>query len=393
MNKLRTLLAVLGLLLAAAAGAQGQPSGNATATASNYLLLLESWSSGTNADAPRQFAVFEEKVFRSLAGNQKAMQKIRSQPATSARGHTISPAGRCIVELDHYLLESVSELGPEGLLPLTFFYVQVFITHTTADQPWLAKGAKIRYKLVLERYPLRSEPHAEARRRNSQMLVAIAARLSSQSYLALIEMARDDALHAVSLTPQSYAALYWAAFLEEKLGRHKQALDLLVKLFKHHGDDPEIRLRRGVNLARLGKARAARADFESVARGAHDDAWRVLAYQELAQLDRKAGDPRAVAILDEALGVFPDDQGLRLLASFHGRPVDPVLAGDVPPSPRLRYERVREAELVAADQELIGEVESRLGGLNNTVAEIRGRIERDETAEKAFKACRDIDLR
>ena len=378
MSKIGTFLAALALLLPATAGAQDPqdpPPDNSTATARDHLLLLESWSRVIHLEAPGQLAAFEVKLFGMPS-------------ADPPRGWTV----RCMLALDNYVLESVSDLEPEGLFPLTLFYFQVFLSHAATNQPWLATRARARYVSVLDRYSRRSKPRSEARRRHSQMLVAIAARLSSYSFLALSQMAHSAALDAVALTPRSYAALYWAAFLAEKLGRHEEALDLWVRLVHHHGEDPELLLRRGVNLARQGKTGPARADFESVARGAHDDVWRILAYQELAQLDPKAGDPRAVAVLDEALGVFPDDQGLRLLASFHGLPVDPVLEGDVPPSPRLRYETVREAELAAADKEWIAEVESRLEGLSLTLAKIRGRIESGETEETVFGSCRDAEV-
>ncbi len=177
-----------------------------------------------------------------------------------------------------------------------------------------------------------------------------------------------------TLTPRQLRAVFAAgrAFTALVTGRPGQAL------------------LRGLNLARRGRLRPARTDLESVARGTGEDAWRILAYQELAQLDPEAGDPRAVAVLDEALGVFPDDQGLRLLARFHGRPVEPLL-GDVPPSPRLRYETVREAELAVAEKTWTVEVEDRLGGLSSTLAELRRRVERGEMTGRAFKPCGDVE--
>ena len=286
------------------------------------------------------------------------------------------------------MVARVGELEPEGLLPLTFFYLEAFMAHVTADQRRLASEARGRYTSILKLYSQLSKPRAEARERHALMLVAIAIRLSSSGYLALIQMARVAVLDALSLTPESEAALYWAAFLEEKLGRHKNALDLLARLAERRGDDPEIRLRRGVNLARRGKTGAARADFEGVARGPYDDAWRILAYQELSQLHPEAGDPRAVAVLDEARGAFPNDPGLRLLASLHGRPADPIPGGDVAPSPRLLYEKASEAELAAANQALMIEVEERLAGLRSTLAEIRGRIENGEVDARTFRSCR-----
>ncbi len=365
---------VLGLLLPATAGAQGLPADDAVAAARHYLLLLESWSRGTSPDAPRHLAAFE----RTLVG---------SGLASSPRGSGAAARVRCKRQLDDHVLESVSELGSEGLLPLTLFYVDVFITHATTKQRWLTTEAGDRYRSVLRRYSRLTRSGAEARLRHSKVLVAIAVRLASQGYLALFEMARDAALDAVSLAPQSHAALYWAAYLEEKLGRHDKALVLLDQLTLHHGDDPEIRLRRGVNLARRGNAREARADLESVARGAHDDGWRILAYQELAQLGPKAGDPQTVAVLDQALDAFPDDPGLRLLASFHGRPFDPLFGADLPASPRLRYEMVGEAVLLAAEDYLAGELEGHREGLSTALAEIRRRIEIDETAGEAFRSC------
>ena len=363
---------VLGLLLPATAGAQGQPIDDAAAAARHYLLLIESWSRGTSPDAPRHLADFE----RALVGS----------------GLTASPRGsrvRCKRALDDHVLESVSELEPKALLPLTLFYVDVFTTHATTGQRWLTSEARDRYRSVLRRFSQLSRRGAEAQRHHSQVLVASAVRLASQGYLALFEMARDAALDAVSLTPQSHGALYWAAYLEEKLGRHDKALALLSQLIEHHGDDPEIRLRRGVNLARRGREGAARLELLSVARGAHD-AWRVLAYQELAQLNPKAGDPQAVAVLDEALEVFSDDPGLRLLASFHGRPIDPLLDG-LPASPRLRYEMVGEAVLVAAESYLTVELAGHRELLNTALAEIRRRLESDETAEDAFRSCRGLE--
>ncbi len=371
MSRVATVLIVLGLLLSTTLGAQDQPADSTTAAARHYLQLLENWSRGTSPDAPRHLADFE----RALVGS----------------GLTASPRGsrvRCKRALDDRVLEGVGELEPEALLPLTLFYVDVFITHNTTNQRWLTSEARDHYRSVLRRYSQLSRSRTEAKRRHSQVLVAVAVRLASQSSLALFEMARDAALDAVSLTPESQTALYWAAWLEEKLGRHDKALALLAELIEHHGEDPEIRLRRGVNLARRGREGAARADLERVARGAHDDAWSVLAYQELAQLDPEAGDPRAVAVLDEALQVFPDDPGLRLLASFHGRPVDPLIDAGLAKSPRLRYEIPGDAVLAAAEEFLAVELESHREKLSMALAEIRGRV---ESGEIAFRSCRGVE--
>lgn len=373
MNRVAKVLAALALLLPAATRAQdgaADAQDGAADVVRAYLSLLESWSDGTNPNAPRELAAFEVRF-------------LGTEPSKAPSGRTV----RCLVQLDELVEEGVSELGPEGLYPLTLFYLDVFLAHALSDPPGLTDRSRARYTSVLDRYASRSKPRSEARRRHSQMLVAMASRFASHSYVALIWMGRQAALDAVALEPKSFAALYWAAFLTEKLGRHREALELWRQLVYLHGEDPELLLRRGVNLERQGKTGAARADFEKVARGAGEDDWRILAYQELAQLDPEAGNPRAVAVLDEALAAFPDDFGLRLLAGFHGLPVDPVLPDDVPPSPRLRYETMRLGELAAADHEWAAEVESRLKGLSTTLAEIRRRVSKGETAEKAYRFC------
>ncbi len=372
-SKGKTLLVLLGLVLSAPVGTQSSAESDSPSMVHHYLLPIEHWSGGMSLDAPRRFASLEV----GLIGRNVV------QPP---RGSGVSTRVRCVADLDSYVLNSISELEPEALWPLTQFYFEVFIVHATTGQRWLASEARRRYRSVLKRYSQRSKPSDEARRRHSRLLVAIAGRLSSQGFLALNEMARQAAGQAVSLTPQSASALYWAAFLEEKSGRYEEALDLLTRLTQERGDDPEILVRRGVNLARRGRVGDGRADFESVARGTGDDVWRILAYQELAQFDSEAGAPRAVAVLEEALAVFPDDQGLRLLASFHGLPVDP-LDGEVARSPRLRYEMVRQDELDTVISTWKSAAGSRLGGLSSSLVWTRARLVREE---KAVKACRDV---
>ena len=131
--------------------------------------------------------------------------------------------------------------------------------------------------------------------------------------LGRLEEARPYFREALTATPVSSPLMYLSATLDEKLGDYDSAATTLARLGESTEIEPEVLLRWALAEARRGRDRRAR---DLLGRTLSDGAepWvQILAYQERVRLEAAEGEPEAARqVAEEALGRFPEDQGLKL---------------------------------------------------------------------------------
>lgn len=168
---------------------------------------------------------------------------------------------------------------------------------------------------------------------------------------------------ALELAPELEAARLGAAAVAEWLGEYGEAVTVLRPAGSSPKVDGELLLRLGVNLRRLGETRRAAAALRRCADQPGPEWVRVLALEELAQLELAAGRPAAaVALLAPAVAAFPFFPSLRLLlaqaheeggeaATARALLAEPAAApAGSGESPRLHYTR-RSARAIGAHRE------------------------------------------
>ena len=351
MNRIRVLSLLVGLGWSSSAIAAERPESVAVEDA--YRATLAAWADGS---------------FEAAVG---ALADLESRFAAGG------PAA-CVAWARHNTLASLSRAEPESLLPALTLHVDTWLRHVRQKQFWLAFSATREALPIVELYVGTGETGAGERA--GWLLVHWAALLIESSY----PEGADDLLDAALVhAPELAEALLLRALLAERAWEYEAALPDLDRLLALRPGDDHARLRRGVNRARAGNLDAAVSDLGTVARG-HGDAWvRVLAYEELARLAsaRGRGDD-AVALLQEALGRFPESEQLAVQLTHHlrrrdGRPS--LLAGEVlnawiadtGVAPRLRYEHEprRLGELRAR---LYAEMDRRRPLLASALSELAG---------------------
>lgn len=209
---------------------------------------------------------------------------------------------------------------------------------------------------------------AAARRAAGQALAGLGEAHARQ---AAWHQARRYFQRALELAPELEAARLGAAAVAEWLGEYGEGVAVLRPAESSPKVDGELLLRLGVNLRRLGETRRAAAALRRCADQQGPEWVRVLALEELAQLELAAGRPAAaVALLAPAATAFPSYPSLRLLlAQAHeeggeGAAARALLAGLVAApagsgeSPRLHYTR-RSARAIDAHREELREASER----------------------------------
>ncbi len=197
-------------------------------------------------------------------------------------------------------------------------------------------------------------------------MVSLAGYLQETGAMMSAEKAYHDAL---TYDPGHPQALLGLAAIRESYSQHEDAADLLQRLHKARPEDTQARLRLGINLRRLDKARRAASHLEAAIAEPGPEWVAAVAAQELASL--YAGDQRvddALRVLEAAIERHPQVQRLRIqLAATLDRAgrradalaaldrLDPSAGTDVH-SPRLIYSRANTATITAVRRALAEEM-------------------------------------
>ena len=350
----------------------------------DYLNILASWARGSQAavgelsDLQQAWASGAAGFEISVASFPQLPTKVSSAGVSGPRPTSQVPIAlskrlpgiACLRELEERIRQQVVDLDPEGLLPLAYFYRRLYREQMGAPfRPWLAEHSRSRAFELSGDYRELVDPGAASRRAAVAMWMGMADTVLSASFFETGSEAREVYLRVLELDPDQAVARYWAAYLEEMLGRYGKAERHLEILSAQRPGDAEVALRLAVNRARSGRAAAAGA-LESLARGTGPDWIRIVAYQELGRLFAERDAERAVAYLRAAVASFPDNPRSHLqLAYLLGadwraaltevQRVEAGWSGDPGATPRQRYSMPRRGGIDRELQRLAGEVDRR----------------------------------
>ena len=223
-------------------------------------------------------------------------------------------------------------------------------------------------ELYLER-----DPSPRSRHLVASAMVSLAGYLEETGS----RMAAANAYHdAMVYDPNHPAALIGLAAIQEFFGQYEAAVELLQRLHKTRPDDTRARLRLGVNLRRLDKARRALPHLEAALSEPGPEWVTAVAAQELAALHASAKRlDEALAVLEDAVERHPEVQRLKIqqaaLLDRMGRRTDALTVldrldasvGSDVSSPRLLYSRTNRSAIAAVRQALAEEAERGVSAL------------------------------
>jgi len=272
-----------------------------------------------------------------------------------------------LVEIEAGVGHDLRAADPESLVPLLRFQQRLHEVATVKRRLQGSTMAREVFLRLVDLYHERGRPELAHRFQSTFGVQLLFAGVRSRGERLLRQVLAEDAGDEIVLLELATDA--------ERLGNRAEALNHLDALLLAHPDQREARLRRGLDLARLGR----KAEAEEALRGLIADeteGWRLrLAYQELARLLKTDEPAAAVKTLLEGLERLPGDEKLTLLlAAIRERTVGPaaareVLAGLKPEgsegggAARNRYNRLPEEPLRAGLAELDREAEAHRSNL------------------------------
>ena len=373
----------IALLAGAPASAQVRLPLELTPTIENvYLQTLEAWARGSTG-AVRELSNLQQRLASHKAGFEITRESFFDLPLQhSLRPLTnpdqknkqvmvrALPGSLCMNRLQEAINERLSHRDPETLVPLSYLQQQIY-----ADQmgpvyrPWLAPHSRRRAFQLINRYLEVGQVEPETRRTAVSLLVGFAELLSRANALETGLEARDVFRRVLVLQPDHQVALYWVAYLEERLGNYREVIELLAVPENSAAEDPELALRLAINRARVGHRATAIRELETISRG-NDEAWlRIVAYQELGRLHAESPS-QGVAYLREGARRFPANSRLQVqlsnlahddweTTSLWAKEAEARSRSDPGTSPRFRYSEARREEIEAELLQLEGEVTRR----------------------------------
>lgn len=341
-----------------------------------YLSNLRAWSAGaarpavSAAEGAQGLSDLQQALLETL-NDPRAFELLRADPAAAL---AIEGSGtpietlvftgfECLEQVERHHGEVLAELQPQAALALAELSRQVLSRQLQHPRRlWLVAHNQGQLEWAMGRV-LQGAP--SARRDVEGLRLAYADVLQGSGFYHHGVQALRQLERLLGTSSDHLTARYWAGFLAEKhdgprrAAAHFQLLAQgLVSPPPSPGLGQESWLRLAVNQARLGKRRLALQTLTEVARrtsAPSSNLWvRRVAYQEWARLLLERGDEALPDVLDEALGEFPDDPGLRLLAAYRlqsldwQRGLDALAAWHELPggvSARRLYEQPRDAGL------------------------------------------------
>jgi tetratricopeptide (TPR) repeat protein len=217
-----------------------------------------------------------------------------------------------IVDVETGAARELAAASPDGLLPLLRFHQRLYETATARRRH---PGSTVAQNVLVNLLALYREGKGE---RSREITATFGIELLRNGISRLGEPAVQSAL---ADDPGNEMILLELAVDAGKRGRHADAVTRLEELLRLHPDNREARLRRAVELARLGRKDEAEQRLTAVIREETGGWLLSLAYQELARLqlsDRLFGPGERT--LREGLRRLPGDEKLTLLlTAFLGR--------------------------------------------------------------------------
>jgi Flp pilus assembly protein TadD len=277
------------------------------------------------------------EALRQLAGDQPEAggAAVTALEAEALAGTDVDPLE--LRDLERDVLAPLAAAAPETLWPVIEHYLESHRRHLAARNGKLATHAQ---QMVLHLADLYAGAVAANQRGLAAApLLALVAGLPAAGEAELRVLALGEARKYL---PEDAGVLLCIAVDAERHADYKGAVEALTALRKLTPQDLEVRLRLGVNQARLGERRQARAELgaaietETTSQGEPPPWWLPLAYQELGRLHLASRDPAAAErVLRQGLQRLPREEKLSLLLAE-------ALA--------RRGERAQAAEVVAAIQ-------------------------------------------
>ncbi|HXT20381.1 MAG TPA: tetratricopeptide repeat protein, partial [Thermoanaerobaculia bacterium] len=291
--------AVLGRSRTAAAGSSGR-------------------SGPPSAPPPRRLGRQGERLSRryrealqQLAGDhpEAGGAAVTALEAEALAGRDIDPLE--LRDLERDVLAPLAAASPEALWPVIDLYVESHRRQLAARNSKVATHAQQMVQHLAELYAGAVAP--------AQRGLAAAPLLA---LVASLPPSGDTELRVLALTkareylPADAAVLLCVAVDAERHADYKGSVETLTALRKLAPQDLEIRLRLGVNQARLGARQQARTELGAAlaAKGEPPPWWLPLAYQELGRLHLESGDAAAAEkVLRQGLARLPREEKLSLL--------------------------------------------------------------------------------
>lgn len=262
-----------------------------------------------------------------------------------------------------------------SLVPVIAALERLYQRCTAERRSPCAAGARLLLTDLLEMQPVRPE--------TAELTAAAWTVLGWQLLeVYLFQSAERCLAEAVRLAPGLEAASLALAALYEGSGKYAEAANVLGTALER-GDAPaEARLRRAVQWVRLGRERRAIDELAMAARPGAPDWVRIVAYEELADLQLRLDGPGAAeATLREALREFPGREQLVIqlaaLLESTGRhseaanALEALAAPSVGEAARGRYGTWPRDELSAVQQRLEAQATERLPELRAALESIR----------------------
>ncbi len=306
------------------------------------------------------------EAFRLLAaGDPGAARSAASRLERAAVGSGTEDELKRLGTAQKNTLGKLTRRRTEALLPILELYDELYRDYHRRRRYQLATHARTTLAL-LDTTLLAAKPAPEIRG------AVAAARTSRAGYLLEMgaTLAALPAFESVlEIDPAAAPALLGLAIIHESYGSYDRAVEHLERLLRITPGEPasaaEARLRLAVNQRRLGVPRRAEELFRSCLAPQSPEWVRILATQELADLQLAESRPRQAAeLLEEALRLLPQQQRLHIqLAAVYDRlgrdgearevlrRLDPR-AGRQADSPRLRYSRWPTAAIQSARRQL-----------------------------------------
>jgi len=254
-----------------------------------------------------------------------------------------------IFELEGSLVHELLDRAPASIVPLMMLHHDVLARSLREGNSLVAQHS-LRILAAISRETLRQRELGESAAAAGAILASAADALhapgASERSLAVLDLACE-------LDPDHQAAHLGVAVIHEWLGHYEAVVEALRGVGMQPGGLPEVRLRLGINLFRIGRERNAIQELEGCIDDDSPEWVRIVAEQELAVIHLDAGRPgEAGKVIERARSLFPHDSGLLILqariAEAMGdpaavrkilEPLDQQALSSYRESPRRRYSR------------------------------------------------------
>jgi hypothetical protein len=213
-----------------------------------------------------------------------------------------------LVEVETGAAFELAAADPESLVPLLRLHQRLYEEGTARRRHPGSSQAREMFLRLVSHYRERGQPELARRFASVFGVTLLRTGIRTQGEQLLRQTLAEDPGHELALLELAADA--------ERRADHAAALVHLEALLGAQPDHPEARLRKALDLARLGRKAEAEAELRRLTQ-AETGGWRLsLAYQELARRHLAERDvSRAERLLREGLERLPGDEKLTLLTA------------------------------------------------------------------------------